>query len=147
MNRLFLLAALLASSLALAQTNDNCITFTQNLTGTAPTVNLADGAPLSEATGYTVVVSAPSGQTITGGGLTCHYKGVVFAGTGVARTHRWFPCPTVLNFTPQTGARDASSGDYPASTGVGSVKYVPAGITLSGAGTTVDVTICVRRRA
>lgn len=147
---LLLLLSLTAAP-ALAQSSADCRTATQLLTGSAPTAT-QDGVTLSEATGYVVVVSAPAGQTISGGSLLCYYLGVVSAPAAGAApgsssiTTRWMRCDTALDITPTTGVRDYAKPDYTSTAGMGKVKYVPSSITLSGAGTTVDVTVCVRRR-
>lgn len=120
------------------------VSSTQNLTGSAPTLD-TDGANLANALGYVVVVSAASGQTITGGNLLCYYQGAVAAGGGNAGTRRWMRCPSTLDFSPATGGRDASSGDFTTPVGFGRIQYVPSSVTVSG-GTTVTVTISVRKR-
>lgn len=131
-----LLIASVASGMTLVDTSR------QNLTGTAPTA-ATDGISLLNATGYTVTVSADSAQTITGGSLLCYYLGAVnFSGS--EPTMRWMRCPTGLDCTPATGARDASCGDFEPLTGFGKIKYIPSSITVSG-GTQVDVTITVKR--
>jgi hypothetical protein len=96
--------------------------------------------------GFTVVISANAGQTITGGAATCYYYAcVAWDSTGMkCSTFRWGVCPAALDFTPRTGSRDASSGDYSTPTGYGRVQYVPNAITVSG-GTTVAVSITTRK--
>lgn len=149
MKRLGTLAAVLALALAvpaLAQQRVFSKTFTQNLTGSAPTL-ATDGVDLTNAAGYSVVVSAASGQTITGGTLLCYYSGSVSANavSGTAPTQRWMRCPSTLDITPGTSVRDAPSGDFEVLVGFGRLKYVPSSITVSS-GSTVDVTITVRLR-
>ena len=119
-------------------------TFTQALTGSAPTL-ATDSVDLGGAAGFVVVVSANAGQTITGGSLLCYYLGAVSGQTlQGGPTQRWMRCPTSLDFTPATGVRDAPSGDYSTPASYGKIKFVPSAITVSG-GTTVDVTITVRK--
>lgn len=153
MKRLGLILAVLVLALAprtLAQSRSFSKTFTQNLTGSAPTL-ATDGVDISNATGFSVVVSAAAAQTITGGAANCYYYGpvsqVATTQSGTGATFRWTRCPASLDFTPTTGVRDASSGDFRAAVGVGGsrIKYVPAAITVSS-GTTVDVTISVRTK-
>lgn len=103
---------------------------TQNLTGVAPTTDATDGMSLVGVEGYRVTVSAPSGQTITGGTLRCY----VYSGP----LARWARCAAAMDLTPTTGVRDYVSPDVIVGVGAGRVKYIPNAITLSGAGTTVE---------
>jgi hypothetical protein len=144
-----LVLALLGAAPALAQTVSKTYlveTFTQNLTGTAPTA-ADDGVSLEKAEGWAVTVSAPSGQTISGGSLLCYYLAAVSStgNLGASVTRRWTRCKSDLDVTPSTGTRDPPSLNFRSYVGAGRIKYVPSSITLSGAGTTVDVTIEVRR--
>lgn len=146
---LLLVLALFGVSPAFAQNISSTYvakTFTQNLTGSAPTL-ADDGVSLDKATGWSVTVSAPSGQTISGGSLVCYFYAPVSATgiPGAAVTRRWTPCKSDLNVTPATGGRDPPSLNFKTHVGAGRIKYVPSSITLSGAGTTVDVTIEVRK--
>lgn len=146
---LFVVLALLGSSPVHAQSNSphyRVKTFTQNLTGSAPTL-ASDGVDLDGAAGWSVTVSAPSGQTISGGSLLCYFYAPVSStgNEGAAVTRRWTPCKSDLNVTPSTGVRDPPSLNFKSYVGGGRLKYIPSSITLSGAGTTVDVTIEVRR--
>lgn len=147
--RLLAVLALFLGGSAFAQSNSATYvakTFTQNLTGSAPTLE-TDGISLDGAEGWSVTVSAPSGQTISGGALTCYFYAPVSSSgiRGAAVTRRWTPCSTLLNVTPATGSRDPPSTNFVTYVRGGRIAYVPAAITLSGAGTTVDVTIEVRR--
>lgn len=145
MKKTAVLLLALVSGLAYGQaTSSFSSKTTQNLTGSAPTL-VTDGVDLKNAIGFTVVVSAASGQTITGGSLVCYYYGAVSTAGGDAATMRWMLCPTSLNFTPATGGRDAPSGDYQPLTSFGRIFFMPSSVTVSS-GTTVDVTITVRRR-
>lgn len=147
--RFLALAVALGALPALAQSNDGLYkakTFTQNLTGSAPSA-ADDGIELAGMVGWSVTVSAPSGQTITGGSLTCYFYAPVSStgGTRAAVTRRWTPCDSRLNITPTTGVRDPPSLNFVTYVRSGRIAYVPNAITLSGAGTTVDVTIEVRK--
>lgn len=124
-------------------TGSSSTTTTQNLTGSAPTL-ATEGVDLSDALGYAVVVSAASGQTISGGSLLCYYYGAVGSGPGGSGTRRWMRAAQ-FDFTPATSVRDAPSGDFATPAGFGRIHYVPSSVTVSS-GTTVDVTIAVRRR-
>lgn len=141
----------LAGPAAFAQNNGSSYaakTFTQTLTGSAPTL-ATDGISLDGAEGWSVTVSAPSGQTISGGSLICYFYAPVSSSGihGSEVTRRWTLCASALNVTPATGSRDPPSLNFLSSVRGGRIAYVPSSITLSGAGTTVDVTIEVRRRA
>lgn len=136
---------LLIPALVLAQNAVLSVSLSSALTGSTPAL-VSDGASLENASGYTVVLSAPSGQTITGGSLLCWYYGCVTAGgSGTACTRRWMRCPASLDFTPATGVRDAPSGDYITPTGAGRITYVPSSVTVSS-GSTVVTTITVRKK-
>jgi hypothetical protein len=134
------LSLLLVSAPAFAQKME-ATAFTQNLTGSAPTLG-TDGVSLAGATHYQVTVSAASGQTLSGAGtLTCYYYGAV-DGSG---TRRWFPCDSTLNVAVnKSGQRDMTSLQFPVGIPSGRLMYVTSGVTVSG-GTTVVVTIEVRR--
>lgn len=100
------------------------------LTGTAPSAS-TEGISLTGVTAVRVVISGPSGQTITGGYIDCYYRPPSLA--------RWTPCLTP-SVTLRTGSRDAPTFDYEYLVGYGRLRWVPRAVTLSGAGTTVDVT-------
>ena len=142
----FLLAVLGAVALAQSTTAYSRAT-THALTGSAPTLD-TDGADLTNAMGYDVVVSAENTRTLStvGSGLLCYYLGAVATGSGAAATKRWMRCPTSLDCTNfPTGGRDGPCGSFTTPVGFGRVSYVPSAVTVSG-GSTVDVTITVRRR-
>lgn len=148
MRKAALLLLAVVSAVALAQsTTSFSVATTQNLTGSAPTLS-TEGANLENALGFDVVVSANAAQTLTavGSGLLCYYYGATSTGTGSSATRRWMRCPASLDCTTfQTGLRDGSCGSYTTPVGFGRVQYVPSAVTVSS-GTTVDVTITVRRR-
>lgn len=148
--RLLALAVALVGLPALAQNNSSTYvakTFTQTLTGAEPTLE-TDGVSLDGVEGWAVTISAPSGQTLTGGGAGCRYYGPV-SSTGIwgaAPTRRWMNCNSALNVTATTGVRDSPSLNFVSYVRGGRIAYVANAVTLSGAGTTVDITIEVRRR-
>jgi hypothetical protein len=161
--RLLALLAALSAAVALAQSNSYeyaAKTFTQDLSGAAPSTD-EDGVSLDRVQGWSVCLSAPSGQVITGGGATC-YDYAAISSSGVHRTpvtRRWLPCDSELNFTPATGQRDACSLNFVSDVKAGRIAYVPSAVTvlLSDGGVvrmadggiqdggTVDVTIEIRR--
>lgn len=117
---------------------------THDLTGSAPTLD-TQGLVITNAEGVSCVVSAPSGQTITGGTLLCYYQGPVSISTDGVITRRWMRF-AANDITPATSQRDAASGDFQIPVGAGRISWVPSSITLSGAGSTVTVTIVARRK-
>lgn len=118
---------------------------THSLSGTAPS-EATQGIETSGTEGATCVISAPSGQTISGGSLLCYYYGPVSVNAdGTVAERRWMRY-AAGDFTPATGQRDAASGDNAVYVGAGRLTWVPSGITLSGVGTTVTVTLVSRRR-
>lgn len=145
MKKVLAVALFLWAGSALAQGASIAVTKTlrQNLTGSAPTL-ATDGVDIAGSAGFVVTVSADAAQTITGGSLLCYYYGPVNV-SGTQPTFRWMRCPTSLDFTPATGARDAPSGDYQPTASVGRVFFMPSSLTVSG-GTQVDVTITSRKR-
>lgn len=135
MRRFIVALMLLAGGQALA--GYVAATFTQNLTGSAPTL-ATDGASLNGASHFQVVVSAVEGQTLSGAGsLHCYYRSTKAA--------RWMRCRSDFDITVNVaGVRDLPSRAFEAFPG-GRIMYVPSGVTVSG-GTTVDVTIEVGTR-
>lgn len=107
---------------------------TQALTRAAPTA-ATEGASLAGATGYRVTVSAPSGQTITGGSILCY--------TYNPTLKRWARCKSAFDITLLTGVRDSPSEEFKVAVGGGRVLFATDSVTLSG-GTTVVVTIDVK---
>lgn len=92
--------------------------------------------------GVSVVVSAESTRTISGGNMRC-YVYLPVSEDGSAVTYRWLAY-SALDFAPATGQRDAASGDKQVFTGAGRIVWLPDSITVSG-GTTVIATLTVRR--
>jgi hypothetical protein len=145
MKRLGLLLALALATPALGQAVVVKTLTGQALSMSAPTL-ATDGVDLTNAQGFAVVVSAESTRTITGGSLLCYwYVPVTGQTSSTGVTYRWTRCAAGLDFTPRTGARDAPSLDYEPLVGVSRVAFVTSSVTVS-AGTTVDVTIIVRKR-
>lgn len=109
------------------------------LTGTACTSlsSATDGFDLSNVTGWRIVASSPSGQTFTAGTAVCCYRSPKLA--------RWMACNSALNLT-LAAARDTVSLDAKTYVGQGRLKFVGSGVTLSGAGTTFDVTFEASQR-
>lgn len=131
MRRLVAFAALLLPALAAGAIYSTTKRETgMALTATAPSA-AGDGVDISGVTGIRLIVSAPAGQTITGGFLDCFYRSPALA--------RWTPWVQTA-ITLRTGERDAPSFDYPFEVSQGRFACRARGVTLSGAGTTVDVT-------
>jgi hypothetical protein len=117
-------------------------------TGTACTsLTATDGVSLDGVSGYSVTVSAASGQTLSGGGSVqcCVYKAVSSTGApGPAPTKRWMACDAAFHFTPAASVRDYTAPEFEALVGGGRLYYRAAAVTTSG-GTTLDITIQTRR--
>jgi hypothetical protein len=113
------------------------------LSASAPSA-ATDGISVDSGMACACVLSADSGATITGGSLLGYvYMPVTSNADGTPATFRWFPF-AALNWTPETGARDAASGDKDVLTGVGRVAWRTSSVTVS-AGTTVTLTMISRR--
>lgn len=146
---LVVLAVATCAAPAFAQQLVTVKTVTQTLSASAPSTAL-DGVDISNALGFAVVVSAASGQTISGGSLLCYWY-VPFAtagatcSSGTACTYRWARCASGLDFTPRTSVRDAPSLGYEVPVGVSRVHFITSSVTVSS-GSTVEVTLVVRRR-
>lgn len=136
-SKLALVLALFVAAPALAQKVVRTNAESQALTGSAPTA-AGDGLGLDALEGFHVTVSAPSGQTISGGTLLCYYFEVALS--------RWARCSSAFDLTPQTGQRDWTSPDVEVLVGGGRVKFIPSSITLSGAGTSVSTFITGRKK-
>jgi hypothetical protein len=139
MKRLSLLLSLLAAvaSLAfvtvrskkdtgLALTGTSCVSL-GSTRGTA-------GADLTNAAGFRVIASAPTGQTFTGGTAVC----CLWDPTLV----RWMDCDSKMTLTLVSGKRDVPSLDFRTSAAAGAVQYLGSSITVSS-GTTFDMTYVV----
>lgn len=100
------------------------------------------GVGLLHGGGVGACISAPSGQTITAGTMRA-YVYMPVSDTTSPPTYRWVPY-SPLDWSPQTGARDACSGDRQGLSGIGRLAYVEDNVTLSGAGTTIDITYSMR---
>lgn len=152
MRRLFFVAAVLASVIALAQS-----TFAVTETHTTGTVacsalDAGSGASISNALGYSVTVSTvreDGGTQVFSSGTydCCVYAPVTANNTGGVTAYRWVDCPAALDFSLSACAnkRDCVSGDFEPLVGVGRVAYVPSSVAVDG-GTQVKSTITVRKR-
>lgn len=110
----------------------------QAITGTACTsLGSTDGVDLTNATGWRVIATAPTGQTFTGGSATCCFRSKTVG--------RWMECPAGLNLTTTSGKRDVTSPDQDVMVGMGRLKFVGNAVTLSS-GTTFDLTYEVSQR-
>lgn len=138
MKRMICLLTILCTTLAAADTVSSYRYSTENqiLSRAAPTL-VTEGMSLQNIAGYQITITAPSGQTITGGTLECYYMSTY--------TFRWARCSSSMDLTPRTGGRDWTSPNVEVAVGLGRVLYAAASITLSG-GTTVDVSIEARGR-
>ena len=134
-----LLVAALASGASSSLTQGVSVwSETQTLTRAAPSTGSTDGIALQHAVAWRVVVCAPSGQAVTGGGVTIWVQ---------TQDGLWADNPTLtaLFSISSTGNRcQAVQGDLPV--GVRSGRMLPAAnaITLSGAGTTVTMKVEVQ---
>ena len=147
MKKLALLVALFSAAPALAQQTLIYKSETGMLLTAAAPSAATDGVKVEGAQGYCVTITAPAGQTISGGSMLCYaYVCVAANNDGKCTTRRWNRCPATLDFTPGTSQRDPPSGDYETLAGVARIAYRSSSITLSGAGTTIDVTYTVRER-
>lgn len=122
------LMALLASGAVLAFTGKSW-SETQALSRAAPTL-ATEGMNLNGVVGYQVTISAPVGQTITGGTLQCYFMSTL--------TARWARCPASFDLTPSTAVRDWTSPSFTVVVGMGRLLYAATSITIS-AGSTVVV--------
>lgn len=135
-----LLLAVGVASTAIAAGNISWGETTMILTRAAPTL-ITEGLGLyndtasntaGDVAGFRVTVCAPAAQTLTGGAMRCWYRN--------NRLALWARCGG-QDWTPTTGVRCAESGDFTVDVAAGRILYASDSITLSGAGTTVSVTI------
>lgn len=110
---------------------------TQALTRAIPTTDAALGMSLDRVISFYVVVSAPAGQTLVGGGKINFLAFDSQIGTS------WFPVSSSASWSLTTcaGVAVCSSPLYGGGVMRGRILAAADGVTLSGAGTTVSVQI------
>lgn len=139
----FLTFLALAAGLALADTDRPGLTLrwseAQVLTRAAPTV-VTEGMPLGDVTGLRVMVSAASGQTLSGAGSLQAYGW----DNDLAR---WLRVPDLDLTIPATCAskRDCRWADLDVPVQSGRLLYAATGVTVSSG--TVTVSIKARTKA
>jgi hypothetical protein len=126
-----LLAAALLPCAASAANILRSSTTTQALSAPAPAL-ATEGLPLTEVTGFRVVVSAPAGATLAGGGKLQAY--LYNDGLG-----RWVRNPQ-LDVTLQAVGRDMVSPDFQVAVPSGRVFFQASAVTVS-TGNAVDVRV------
>lgn len=99
-------------------------------TRAAPTL-ATDGMDISDATGWRVIVSADSGQTLSGAGTVQIWLWSIALG-------RWVRNKQLDYSVAETGVRDAGSPDFAAYAGFGRVFPQVAGVTSSGGNITTS---------
>lgn len=136
MKRTILLLLLAAVTTAAGPTSQTVSRWhqSQTLTQAAPSTSSTDGIPLAGVTGWRLVVCAPAAQAITGGAMLVWVQDT----DGL-----WADTPrlaAVLVFS-STGQRCQSLGEFPVAVPGDRLYPTTSSVTLSGAGTTVDVRV------